>query len=173
MPDLTTLYKLPSPQLLVGSADGPDAVRQLALRVEREMPQLRSQANYYQDIGLLVGANQQGVAYHVDVAVTCIGWMTLDAGLDMQTSDGTAAGGAVAGFMSIRHYGIIDRQVRWHNHGLSPWWSVNGSATIPLVSGATTVSVDILCSSDSGSGQSIRAMTANLGVCQYGAPASG
>lgn len=173
MTNLTSLYKLPSPELLVGSADGPAAIQALAARTERELPQLRRQDNWYADIALLVGAGQQGVALSQDVTVAAIGWLEVDASLDISVDSGVTTGGAVAGFMNIRFGATITRPVRFHNHSLSVMMHPRGSAALALVSGQTTVSVDVLLALDSTASQPIRGWTVNLGVRQYGAPATG
>jgi hypothetical protein len=169
---LTTLYKLPSPELLVGSADGPAAVLALANRVERELPQLRRDDYYSHDTNLLVGPGQQGVLFNVDITVAAIGWLDADFGAIVTASSGTATP-AYGGFVRIRFGSTITREIRFHNHSATTLITAGGLAALPLITGQTTISCDVLLQNDSTSGQPIYGVAYHLGVRQYGAPATG
>lgn len=169
MTTYTTLYKLPSPELTVGSADGPAAIQALAARTERELPQLRRDDHYRGDASLLVGGNQQGVLFTTSITVAAIGWMDVDFGAIIMGSNGAVP---FAGELRIRFGSTVAREIRYHNHGLAAV-TATGFTSQALVTGQTSITCDILLYNDATSSQPVYGAAYNLGIRQFGAPASG
>ena len=171
MTTYSPVYGMPSPELLVGSADAAAAFTAVGSRIDREMTQLRSSTSLYLDLApVSIGPNQAAWMYQTDISISVIGWVEVEVAVQM----GSTGGGAnCAGFVKHQFAGGITRELRYHNHGRGTWWDVGGTATYTAMSGQTTVPYGVSLYCDPGSAVGVEAFTLNLAIRQYGAPGSG
>jgi hypothetical protein len=171
MTTYSPVYGMPSPELLVGSADAAAAFTAVGARIDREMTQLRSSTYVTGDIFFSIAPGQAVFIYLTDIPVVVIGWIEIDVHVSMGSAANSLA--ATSGFVKFQDGGTFYRDLRWRSHNNQTAWDVAGTGTRTVMSGQTTQTLAIALYCDAGALAGVEAYTINVGVRQYGAPASG
>lgn len=166
-------YQLPSPELLVGSADGPAAFQALNARLESVMPTLRAQAENVVEnaYGMPPGARQRYMNWTVTTGIN--GWIDVDFRADFAWPGDTGGYQCSGGHCElwINHVQVRNN-VRWHNECAKyGQFYCNGSGSLSLAAATTTVDVEVWISVDTSSSP-IAARRVVAGARMYGSYAT-
>jgi hypothetical protein len=174
MTNLTPIYKLPSPELLVGAADGPAAIQALAQRTELVMPTLRAQHENVVESAYYAGTGTRSSAMDWSVAGVVNGWVDVNFRVDFAFPGGDdgafrcCGGHAELWINSVQ----VRNNIRFHNECAKyGQFSCTGSGSLAILAAATTVRMEVWIAVDTSSAAvGVRRVVA--GARQYGGLAS-
>lgn len=165
----TPVYGFPIP-LLSSIADGPDAISDLAYRVEREMTGLRAVSNYSREQNTSL-SNVAGVPVHTTTTpLVVIGWVEVE--VEVFLGSLVAESAFIAGNIWLDLNGVRARTIRYHNQGLTKVINPTFTGTLGITAADTSLTAIVSVAADPVSSGHLYHRS-SLAVRQYGAPSSG
>lgn len=167
----TPVYGYPSPTLAT-AADGPAAVSNLALRVEREQTVLRGVTTNSKEVQIVVGAGNSYAVHTYDCAVSTIGWIDVELNIIFGVADENAAAYPnISGTVTLMIGGNVIRTVRFHNVSRTRIIDKTISGRKALIAANTTVNIQGQLAID-GNSAPVTYYMSQLNMRQFGAPST-
>lgn len=170
----TPIYGFVTPDLAT-TADGPAAMAALATRVEREMSTWRAGQEFTQEpnTSYPAGSSTDVTIQAVNVATSVIGWIGIDANVNLAALGGSSdvSAGAFAGYLAIHVDDVQQRLYRFHSLWGTRMLPINLRAEVPRTAAQTSTNIKLKMTVQSG--LSVSMSYSSIYVTQYGAPATG